>query len=182
MIIIKELEDSDLNEAMKLRVLCWPEVLAGSSSKELNMDEQITFWFHWKHHGVDNNDVRVMLGAYEEDNLLGAAFASFAEKEDAEKGVEINGLWVYPHMRGKGVSLMLMTKILDYYKILGMEEVIIYSYHNAPSNRFYRKFGAEVHKTEFQMEEKVPTDIFKADIDKMNNLLKKSLEKYSDNL
>jgi GNAT superfamily N-acetyltransferase len=41
--------------------------------------------------------------------MLGAAFSSFAETYDiSENGIELNGLWVDPDHRNKGISLMLI--------------------------------------------------------------------------
>lgn len=75
---------------------------------------------------------------------------------------------------------MLISKILDYYKKLGRKEIIVYNYHNSPSNSFYRKLGGKVFKTELQMDGKVPTDIFKCDISSMIDYISKSLVKYKN--
>lgn len=180
MIIIRELQDKDMQQAVHLKALCWPEELAGMSEKKLDIDKEYTFWFDWMHTGIENNDVRSLLGAFEDDRMLGVAIASYAEKEDSDCGIELNGLWVYPEMRGRGISLMLMTKLLNYYETLGLKEIVIYSFHNSSSNSFYRKFGASVLKMELQIDEQiqVPTDVFKCDIVTMKECINKSLSKY----
>ena len=175
MIILRELKDKDLEQAIQLKALCWPEELAGMSDNKLDIDQEYSFWSEWMHNGIENNDVRSLLGAFENDKLLGVAFASYAEQEDSDCGIELNGLWVYPEMRGRGISLLLMTKILNYYNNLGLKEIVIYNFHNASSNSFYRKFGAKVIKTVFQMKEQIPTDVFKCDIDTMLAYMNKSL-------
>ena len=165
-------------QTIQLRALCWPEELAGMSDNKLDIDKEYSFWIDWMHNGIENNDVRSLLGAFENDNLLGVVFASYSEKEDSYYGIELNGLWVYPDMRGRGISLMLMLMILNYYENLGLKEIIIYNYHNSSSNSFYKKFGAEVFKTEFQMDEQIPTDVFKCDIVTMKYYMNKSILKY----
>lgn len=181
MIAIRELRDKDILQAVKLKAICWPEELAGVCDNRLDIDEQYSFWADWIHNGIEYNDVRILLGAFENDKMLGAAFASYAEKEDSECGFELNGLWVHPEERGRGISLMLVTRILKYYKWLGLREIVIFNYHNSSSNSFYRKFGAKVFKTEFEMVEQIPipTDVFKCDIEIMEDFMLKSILKYS---
>lgn len=179
MLIIRELLDKDMPQVIQLKALCWPEELAGLSDNKLNIEKEHLFWVDWMHTGVENNDVRILLGAFENDQLLGAAFASYAEEEDSNFGIELNGLWVYPEMRGRGISLMLMTKVLNYYHNLGRKEIVIYNYHHSSSNSFYRKFGATVFKTGVQMAEKIPTDVFKCDITAMLAAMNKSLSDYN---
>lgn len=74
---------------------------------------------------------------------------------------------------------MLMIKILNYYHNLGSKEIVIYNYHHSSSNSFYRKFGATVFKTVFQMSEKISTDVFKCDIATMLASMDRSLSKYN---
>ena len=178
MITIRELWDKDILEAIQLKALCLPEELAGLSEEKLNIEKEYLFWTNWMHEGIDNNDVRVLLGAFENDKMLGVVFASYAEIEDSTSGIELNGLWVYPEMRGRGISLILLSKILDYYKRLGRKEIIVYNYHHSSSNSFYRKLGAKVFKTELQIDGKVPTDVFKCDIPSMIDYISKSIVKY----
>lgn len=182
MIIIRELLDKDMLQAMQLKALCWPEELAGMSDNKLDVDNEYLFWFDWMHSGVENNDVRTLIGAFEDDKMLGVAFASYAEKEDSDCGIELNGLWIYPELRGRGVSLILVTRLLNYYESLGLKEIVIYNFHNSSSNAFYRKLGAKVYRTEYQMTEKIPTDVFKCDIATMKECMNKSISKYEYDL
>ncbi len=179
MITIRELRDQDILQAIQLKALCWPEELAGMSEKKLDIDKEYKFWSNWMHTGVEHNDVRTLLGAFENENMLGVAFASFAEEEDSICGFELNGLWVYPNMRGRGISLLLITKLLNFYDHLGVKEIIIYNYHNSTSNSFYQKFGGVVVKTVFQMDEQIPTDVFKCDIAIMKERINKSIVTYA---
>lgn len=178
MIIIRELQDKDMLHAMQLKALCWPEELAGMSDNQLDVDKEYSFWFDWMHNGVENNDVRTLLGAFENEKMLGVTFASYAEKEDSDCGIELNGLWVYPELRGRGISLMLVTKLLNFYESLGLKEIVIYNFHNSSSNAFYRKFGGKVFRTEYQMAAMIPTDVFKCDIVTMKECMNKSILKY----
>ena len=96
MLIIRELSDSDMLQAIQLKALCWPEELAGLSDNKLDIEKEHLYWVDWMHTEVDNNDVRTLIGAFENGQLLGVAFASYAEKEDSDCGIELNGLWVDP--------------------------------------------------------------------------------------
>ncbi len=173
--IIRELRDCDMLQAIQLKALCWPEELAGLSDKEMDIEKEYIFWLDWMHNGIENNDVRALIGAFEDDKLLGVAFASFAEKEDSDCGIELNGLWVNPNARGRGISLKLLSKLLNYYKKLGLKDIVIYNFHNSSSNSYYRKFGAKVFRTEVQMVEEIPTDVFKCDIILMNDSISECL-------
>jgi hypothetical protein len=68
-----------------------------------------------------------------------------------------------------------MSKVLDYYENLGLKEIVIYNFHNSSSNSYYHKFGAEVLRTEHQMEEQLPTDVFRCDIVTMKEYMNKSM-------
>lgn len=172
--IIRELHDNDLLKAIQLKVQCWPEELAGMSDKKLDVEKEYLFWFEWSHQGIDNNDIRTLIGAFENDDLLGVAFCSLAETEDLDHGIELNGLWVAPHARGRGISFKLLSKIIDYYVNLGFKEIVIYNFHNSSSNSYYRKLGAMVLRTEYQLEECVPVDVFQCDIKTMKDNITKN--------
>ena len=180
MIIIRELTNDDLRQAIELKILCWPEELAGKAEKTLELSEELKFWTKWKATAEDYGDIRLLIGAFENDKMLGVAFASFAEVEDVPEnnGVELNGLWVYKEQRGRGISLRLLLYILDYFKKLNKEKMVIYNFHYAPSNMFYRKFGATVMKKVKQLERKVVTDVFVAHIDDFKVNIENSLVKY----
>lgn len=67
------------NEAINLKAICWPEELAGLSNDIIDVEKQLISWKNWMHDGFKYHDVRVLIGAFEEDRMLGVAFASFAE-------------------------------------------------------------------------------------------------------
>lgn len=94
-------------------------------------------------------------------------FASFAEPEDSLNGIEINGLWVDSKHRCKGLSLYLLKKVIEYYLELGRKEIIIYNFHFSSSNPFYKKLGARIIKNTYQLEEKIPVDVFVSDLNEM---------------
>lgn len=39
-----------------------------------------SYWMKWMHSGIENNDVRSLLGAFKNDKILGVTFAIFAKK------------------------------------------------------------------------------------------------------
>lgn len=173
MIEIRQLTEVDMLKAMELKILCWTEESAGMAENRLLIEEELRFWTDWMHNAEKHDDVRLLIGAIENGEMLGVAFGSFAETEDIEKnGIELNGLWVYPQHRNRGVSLMLLVYLLDYYTNLGMEQIVIYNFHNSASNTFYRK--------DEQMEEKIPVDMFIGDIKTMKGNIENSLLNYME--
>jgi GNAT superfamily N-acetyltransferase len=179
MIQIRKLTESDMKQAIELKILCWTEELAGKANNTLSNLKELEFWVNWMNTGKESNDIRLLIGAFKNDKMLGVAFGSYAETTDIpEKGIELNGLWVYPDQRNKGISLRLLIYILNYYLKKGMEKIVIYNHHYAPSNKFYRKFGATVKKQEYQMNNNLLVDVFVADIKKIKMNFEKSLEKY----
>jgi len=180
MIEIRELTESDMQEAMELKVLCWTEELAGKAENTLSVSQALDFWVDWMFRAEENNDIRLLIGAFENDKMLGVAFSSLAETFDIpEKGIELNGLWVYPDQRNRGISLMMINYILEFYMEKGMENMVIYNPHYAPSNQFYHKFGAQVAKQEYQMDGKLLVDVFLVDMLSMKKNIENSLKKYT---
>ena len=181
MMLIRELTLQDMRQAMALKALCWPEELAGLSDNELNIEIEYDFWTRWMQTEEENNDIRLMYGVFEKEEMLGVAFGSFVESKDKpEMGMELNGLWVYPQHRGKGISLMLMDKLLEKFLNLGSRQIIIYNFHHSSSNSFYRNLGFKVIDKEYQMEERLPVDIFACHIDSLKIILKDKLGKYTE--
>ncbi len=165
MIEIKILNYDDMKEVMELKLLCWPEEIAGLSNIQLSYQEEFAFWTTWMNAEQENHDIRKLYGAFEHGKLLGVAFGSFVESKNVpEEGFELNGLWVYPQHRRKGIALQLILKLLDDFYELEANKIIIYNFHHAPSNQFYRKLGCEVIGTEYQTADKVPVDIFACDV------------------
>jgi len=154
-----------MRQAAELQILCWTEELAGKAENTISLSKQLDFWVDWMNTAKENNDIRLLIGAFENDKMLGATFSSFAESSDIpKKGIELNGLWVYPDQRNRGISLMMIIYTLDFYMTKGMEKIAVYNHHYSPSNQFYRKFGAQVVRQEYQMGDRLLIDIFLADI------------------
>ena len=176
MIDIRELRYEDMAQAMELKKLCWPEELAGLSEVQMDSEREFTFWTTWMNAAQENNDVRMLYGAFNDDEMLGVAFGSFVESKHApENGFELNGLWVYPQHRGKGVSLRLLLALLNDFYRLGARQIIIYNFHFSSSNSFYRRFGCQVVGSEFQTDDHIPVDIFSCDITGMKSRITESL-------
>lgn len=179
MIEIRQLVESDMQQAIELKVLCWTEELAGKAENTLAASKELEFWLEWMNTAQVYEDVRLLIGAFENDEMLGVAFGSFAEPLDiSHKGIELNGLWVYPHHRNKGISLLLIRYLLDFYLEKGMERIVIYNHHYSPSNQFYHKFGAEVIRQDSQMGGRLLVDVFLGDMLIMKRNIEKSLKKY----
>lgn len=179
MIKIRQLTEANMQQAIELKVLCWTEELAGKAENTLSVSQELEFWINWMHTAQKNNDIRLLIGAFENDKMLGVAFGSIAETYDIpEKGIELNGLWVYPDQRNRGISLMMIIYILNFYLEKGMESMVIYNPHYAPSNQYYRKFGAQVVKQEYQMDGRLIVDVFLIDMVSLKRNMEHSLKKY----
>jgi len=179
LIKIRELIELDMKQAIELRFLCWTEELDGKVKNTLSVSQELNLWLDWMNTAKENNDIRLLIGAFENDNMLGVAFGSFAETYDIpEKGIELNGLWVYPDHRRKGISLMMINYLLNFYLAKGMEKIVIYNHHYASSNQFFRKFGAQVFKQEYQMDGRLLVDVFLVDILLMKRNIEQSLKRY----
>lgn len=176
MLILRELNLEDMEEVIKLKALCWPEELAGLSTNKLNMKLEYSFWTEWMQKADVNNDIRLLYGAFENDVMLGAAVGSFVEsKNKPEDGMELNGLWVYPKHRNKGISLKLLLKLIEEFSKFGTSKVLVYNFHFAPSNAFYRHLGFNVISMEHQLKERLPVDIFACRLDALQKTLKEKL-------
>lgn len=179
MIEIRQLTEADMQQAIELKVLCWTEELAGKAENTLSISQELDFWVDWMNTAQENNDIRLLIGAFEKDRMLGVAFGSFADTFDIpEKGIELNGLWVYPDQRSRGISLMMIIYMIDFYLAKGMETIVVYSHHYAPSNQFYRKFVAQVSKQEYQMDNRLLIDVFLIDMLLMKRNMEQSIKKY----
>lgn len=179
MIKIRQLTEKDMRQAMELKVLRWDEELAGKAENTLTVSQELGFWIEWMNSSKENNDIRLLIGAFENDVMLGVAFSSFAETYDIpEKGIELNGLWVYPDQRNRGISLMMIDYIIDFYHEMDMKKMVVYNHHYSSSNQFYRKFGGHVVKQEYQMDGKLLVDVFIIDLLLMKSKIEQSLKKY----
>ena len=179
MVVIRKLMLEDMREAMELKALCWPEELAGLADHPLDVEEEFVFWTDWMQKEKENNDVRLLLGAFEDEKMLGVVFASFVEsRQEPEAGIELNGLWVYPQHRKKGISIQLISNILEVYMNLGSNKMMVYNFHYSSSNSFYRRLNFHVVDTEFQMEERLPVDIFEGEMNTLKIIVDEILMKY----
>lgn len=177
---IRSLNNDDISEVVELKSLCWPEELAGLSDNKIHIKDEVEFWTKWVSEADKWSDVRAIYGVYEKNQMCGAAIGSFIEsKEKPEMGMELNGLWIYPKYRSKGISLILMEKLIKQFKSLGCSSMVVYSLHNAPSNKFYRNLGFKVVDTQYQMKEKLPVDIFSIDLKELNKIIDLKLKKYN---
>lgn len=178
MIKIRSLLPDEMMKAIEIKGICWPEEIQGKSKIQFDREKEYQFWSKWMISSIENNDDRQLYGAFDQDTLLAVIFASFAEVEDSENGIEINGLWVDPKHRNKGLSLHLLKKIIEYYLDLNKNEIIIFNFHYSSSNSFYKKLGANIIKQTHQLEEKVPIDVFSCDLQDMLNNINQRINKY----
>lgn len=175
---IRPLRDQELAEAMDLKIRCWSEELAGRAENSLTLEKELTFFRQWIEGEKEHEDLRILLGAFEEGRLLGVAIGSFAEEEDAKDAMELNGLWVEKHARGRGISFLLLEKLISSFLAEGKDTMVVYSHHHAPSNSFYRRFQGELLRQELQMGGKLLIDVFQLDLPALQDEIRGSLERY----
>jgi hypothetical protein len=172
MLNIRNLNHDELKEAVMLKITSWSEELNGVAENQIQFDEEYKFFTQWIEDEKEANDVRTLIGVFEDSHLLGCAFASFADIYDCEEnGIELNGLWIYPFARNRNLSLLLIDYILNIYMPLGMTKMIVYSHHYAPSNSFYHHLGGKVIKYDLQMHGKLEVDIFEFDLDELKKFI-----------
>ena len=59
MIKIRELTESDMKEAIELKILCWTEELACKAGNTLSISEELNLWIEWMNTAKENNDIRL---------------------------------------------------------------------------------------------------------------------------
>lgn len=179
MIEIRTLTDKEMEQAIALKIMCWTEELDGKAENTLIYSKELDFWINWVHSAEENNDVRLCIGAFENEKLLGAAFASYADDIDIpEHGIELNGLWVFAEERKRGISLRLLSYVIDFYQEKGKKEMAIYNIHTSDANRFYLKFGAKVKTQMQQLNGAILVDVFVVNLETFKTNIQRSLQKY----
>ncbi|MEG0671916.1 GNAT family N-acetyltransferase [Clostridium sp.] len=191
--IIRELTHEELLMAVELNYNCWNDDFASIIPYDsMNVESELTYVSDW----IKNNecqDIRRIYGAFEGDNFLGYVGGSLAEKEDAEHGVELNYLFVKKEYRGMALGLKLIRTILVEFEDYGVDQLIIYNFHDSESNKFYRYLGGQVFKQVVQTvkEKAILVDVFSWNISILiellnNKLYSRSCEKggfsFNDNL
>jgi GNAT superfamily N-acetyltransferase len=159
--IIRPLQPEEYNQAVDLKISCWDEELAGVAPNRRVKGEELTFITSWVAAARENDDIRLVYGAFDCGEFLGFAGASIAEPSDAGHGVELNYLYVKQGHRGRGVALRLMEALLAEFNGQGFDQLIVYNHHLAPSNSFYRKLGGKVMRQDIQG---TPPDRLKIDV------------------
>ena len=170
----------ELKDAVDLKIRCWTEELAGVAENTLNPEDELSFYTAWAMSEKENNDRRILLGAFSGEELAGAAFGSFAEEYDGMDAMELNGLWVEDKFRGQGISLMLIKVLIDEYMSIGKQSMIVYNHHFAPSSSYYRKLHGDVIRQVKQLDGQLLVDVFLLPFDPMDKELHEMLEKHKD--
>ena len=178
MIETRPLSDQELAEAMDLKIRCWSEELAGRAENTLSLEKELPFYRKWIEGETEYEDLRILLGTFEEGRLLGVAIGSFAEEEDGKDAMELNGLWVEESARGRGISLLLLRSLISPFLAEGKDTMVVYSHHHAPSNSFYRRFQGELLRQERQMGGKLLIDVFQLNLPALQDQVNKDMERY----
>ncbi len=161
MVYLRPLDKTEYEQAMTLRVHCWTEELNGKGTNRLNVPDEVEELEEWLSGAEANQDQRIIIGAFEADELLGFTAGSFAETFDIpEHGFELNYLFVDEAHRGKGLSLLLLKELLRIFSANHCNQLVVYNHHFAPSNTFYHKLGGEVMKQLTQGKDTLLIDVF----------------------
>ncbi|MFU8787099.1 MAG: GNAT family N-acetyltransferase [Candidatus Izemoplasmataceae bacterium] len=174
--VIRKLDKQTLKDAIRLKVECWQEEINGCFVHHLNYDEEYIFWSNWMDTAQEHNDVRTLLGAFDNTILTGVIFASFAEDAFGSDAIEINGLWVNKDYRGQQISLKLLAEILPFYQNLNKHKVIIYNHKYAPSNDYYKAIGGKIIACDSQLEGRLLVDIFEFNTLDLNHLIREKIK------
>jgi GNAT superfamily N-acetyltransferase len=160
--IIRLLQSSDLPSVVAIKEGCWKRDYAGvvpanafSASAEL---ELLRAWL-----AGPPEDLRIMYGAADNEVLVGFAGGSRADLQDSRNGMEVNYLFVRQDYRHRGIAIRLLQALLDRFAPEGIEEVIIYNWHEVPSNQFYRHLHGEAKSQVVQEPGGIPVavDVFR---------------------
>jgi GNAT superfamily N-acetyltransferase len=186
-IIIRELKGEEFSQAVDLQVSCWDEELAGVAPNRLVKEKELDFMLQWLQSADENNDIRLVYGAFNNDEFMGFVGASIAEEDDIKNAIELNYLFVHEEYRGRGISLKFIKKILDDFIPKGFDQLVVYSHHYAPSNAFYRKFEGVVIRQDIQgtpaPDEKLLVDIFLFDTNELRTTIENVIcDRYRDKL
>ena len=171
--IIKRLNQETLKEAIKLKVDCFQEELAGKLTLSLNYEEEYAFYLDWMQKEKEHQDKRTLLGAFIDEVLVGTIFVSYAEIEDDPRACEINGLFVDPSFRNKRIALTLMFEALSHY--LDKENVMVYNHKYAPSNLFFKALGGKVYREDFQEDGKLHVEVLRFSLKELLDTISKKL-------
>lgn len=159
--VIRLLQDEDYDQAVDLKISCWDEELAGRAPNRRVKTEEYEFITRWVSTATEHSDIRLAYGVFEGPELLGFAAASMANPSDAVNGIEINYLYVKKEHRRRGLALKLLDKLLTEFDGQGIQKVVAYCHHYAPSNTFYRKLSGRVVRQDIQG---APLDQLKVDV------------------
>ena len=176
MITIRPLNKSEIYEAMQLKIISWTEELADRVKNTMSFVDEVAFWTEWTDNAQSNGDIRLLIGAFDKEELVGIAAGSLADYKDVkENGIELKFIAVKKEHRGHKFSVRMILYILDFFIPLGATQMIIYSHHYAQSNTYYQKFGAQLLRKEFQLQGKLEVDVFIISTVLFRNKLLKSL-------
>jgi GNAT superfamily N-acetyltransferase len=177
--VIRHLKNEEFEDAIRLKVQCWDEELAGVAPNRLDIMEELEFIKGWIQSAGQYNDIRIVLGVFDCDELIGFVGASIAEEQGLCNAIELNYLFVSPMYRGRGYSLILMQEVLKTYINKDFKYLVVYNHHYAPSNAYYKKLGGRVIRTEKQGKDDLEIDIFSFDLIELTNLLNNKINYYN---
>ena len=135
---IKILRKTDYKEAIKIK----EKYMNSNQELSKNMfdkEKELKFLNDWMNEKRD--DVRIMLGAYEEERLCGFIGGSYAEDYDSSNGFEINYLFIDEKKQKKGIGKSLIYRLCELFFYEFKDDVIVYTHRELPANAYYKQLG-----------------------------------------
>lgn len=175
--VIRGLSNDEIGMAAELNQKCWEEDFEGIlPANAMDAREQTKVLAKWiGYEGKD--DIRRLFGAFEGNEFLGFIGTSIANKCDAQKGVEVNYLFLKKEFRGRNNSLRLIKRALDEYIGAQFDHLIVYNWHGSESNSFYKYLGGEIFK-QVSCEVKgrsIAADVFRFDLKMLYHVIAEKL-------
>lgn len=161
---IEIISADNIRQAVAIRAECYGQdyrgVLPQEKLEAYDFEDdlkEISFWLFQK-----TEDFRLGYLYYINQEPVGMAIGSLAEREGYLHAVELNYLFVLPEARQKGVGRQLIMAVAAKYREHGIEGLLLYNWRDLASNQFYRKLSPDLLATEIQTPggKSLETDIF----------------------
>lgn len=180
---LRPIQVDEFRKAIEIKNESWKNdyknVVPEEILKNLNVDEETAWLTQWITEESED-DIRIILGAIVDNQIIGFVVASRVEECDAEYDVEVNMLFVKDNYRNMGLGLKLLEAVSKFFIAKDFSSLILYNWRELRSNQFYLSIGGRVVKEQMQNcgGKKLATDIFAWQIEELLAILQTKLTKY----
>jgi len=130
----------DAKSISDIRINGWKSAYRGIVEDEYlnNMDYENGYNRFYERLSNKKDNERIVVYEDENKNILG--FAVFVNLSDPEYDCELQGLYIEPNNKGKGIGSQLMNYVISYFKNNNKKTMIVYCLkENHDSRKFYEK-------------------------------------------